>query len=284
MNPQEAYNKAANGEMSWTDAIEIFKKDPRTALQYSKRIGRFLEAEEFIKDDAVASYEYATYNRHRFELAEPTISQNAQCAYFYARQVLGDRFELAEPTLSQNAQYAYQYACYPMRARWPIAEPVIAKDAESAYQYARDVIKDRFVEAEPIIAKSNYACNYAKDIIKGRFLEAEEFIKNDAYQSYNYAKYVIKGRFAPAEDIIKKHISLAYEYIDDVIKGRWKEAESYLLNGKKRSLEYCIKYNAKLPEQHHNKVLAEIALSTGKIINVELKRIYVSRIGKSIID
>jgi len=59
------------------------------------------------------------------------------------------------------------------------------------------------------------------------------------------------------------------------VKGRWEEAEELILNGKKRSLEYCLLHKIRLPEAIHNKVLAEVALSN-KTTNLDLKKRYLN--------
>jgi hypothetical protein len=74
--------------------------------------------------------------------------------------------------------------------------------------------------------------------------------------------------------LIKKNLSIAFDYVEEVVKGRWIEAEDTILNGKKKSLEYCLRYNAKLPEAIHNKVLTEVAFDS-KVPNLDLKKKYV---------
>jgi hypothetical protein len=87
----------------------------------------------------------------------------------------------------------------------------------------------------------------------------------------------VRGRWKEAEDVIKKSLSLAYEYVENILRDRWIEAEPFILNGKKNSLEYCLRYNVRLPEERHNRVVAEVAFEKD-FTNQSLKKRYIYRI------
>jgi len=55
----------------------------------------------------------------RIPKLEPAISKDAQCSYFYARDVIKDRFILGEAVIIKNAQYSCWYARYVIKGRLP---------------------------------------------------------------------------------------------------------------------------------------------------------------------
>jgi len=139
-------------------------KDAEAAVGFARNMlggERWIEAEEFIKEDPFPAYLYAFY-------------------------VLGKPWPEAENVIKKNPKGAYKYVNNILGIRWPEAEPYIMKDPESAFSYAKKFIKGRWPEAEPYIAKDvKWALEYTEDIVKGRWPEAEKaFKENHAYWNY----------------------------------------------------------------------------------------------------
>ena len=123
-----------------------------------------------------------------FASKEPAFAQDAESAFYYAKEVIIDRFPKGEPVIAQNPELAYQYAKEVIQGRFPEGEPVIAQDAEAAYWYAVNIIEGRWPEAEPVIAKDpRQAYLYSLDVIRGRFPEAEPVIAQDEEYSWLYS-------------------------------------------------------------------------------------------------
>jgi hypothetical protein len=65
------------------------------------------------------------------------IMHDAQLAYLFARNVVGDRWPEGEPVVMRHAWAACLYARDVIKSRWLEVEPVIAQDDWAAHQYAR---------------------------------------------------------------------------------------------------------------------------------------------------
>jgi len=115
-----------------------------------------------------------------------------QEAYCKAKN-LGLRIPKLEPTIIQDAEYSYLYARDIIKGRWELAEPIISKDAFYSYRYATDVIKDRFIIAEPTISKdAQYSYYYAKYVIEGKlpdFMHNQMILENNEY-TRKYIEYI----------------------------------------------------------------------------------------------
>jgi len=133
---------------------------------------------------AYEAYTKALHAKKRMPELEFIILQDAECAYWYARDVIDDRWPEAELVIMQDAMYAHWYAVDVIKGRWPEAEPVIMHDAYYAYAYAYTILKKRWPEAEPVILQHvPDAFRYVRDVIKGRWLEAEETIAKSVYKN-----------------------------------------------------------------------------------------------------
>jgi hypothetical protein len=64
----------------------------------------------------------------------------------------------------KDPECAYCYARYIIGGRWTEAEQYIMKDPEFAYYYVINVIKGRWIEAEPYIINTKYHSVYIKNI------------------------------------------------------------------------------------------------------------------------
>jgi len=98
---------------------------------------------------------------------EPVISQDAQCSYLYAREVIKVRFILGEAVISKNAQYSYFYARYVIKGRFELGEPAISKDAHYSCWYALYAIKGKlpdFMHNQMIFSNDEYTKEYVKFI------------------------------------------------------------------------------------------------------------------------
>lgn len=103
--------------------------------------------------------------------------KNAQEAFYYARDVIGDRCHEAEEAIMHDSYYAYNYAKY--------------------------IIKDRWLEAEEIIAKhTEYRQYYAR-----YFFPSQEVITRDEVTEWAWRKSGAVGFFAPRESF-KQQISV----------------------------------------------------------------------------
>lgn len=127
--PNLAYELAVNGDKK---AIEVIKKDPKTAVHYAFQVGyRFDAAEPYILKDLYWSYRYV---------------QVFKDAFPNGRWLEAERLIMKDPSTAVN--YAQDVLNY---SRWPEAEPYIMKDPKWAHRYAEYILKDRWIEAEPYI-------------------------------------------------------------------------------------------------------------------------------------
>ena len=78
--------------------------------------------------------------------------QDAEFAYYYARNVIKKPWPPGEAAIARDAQLAYYYAANVIRKPWPPGEAAIAGDAEWAYRYARGVIEGPWPPGEAAIA------------------------------------------------------------------------------------------------------------------------------------
>jgi hypothetical protein len=159
-------------------------------------------------------YDYATKWNVRWPELESAIKENAEYAYYYARNVIKGRWPEAEPLIAKDGQWAIEYATEIYKSRWPEAEETFKTKEEWAGTYALKILKNRWPEVEHMIlaprrgfSQSNLPYLYAKDCVHGRWPEAEA---------------VILGKFWPGD---LRHIQMVSNYAKDVIKARWYEAE-----------------------------------------------------------
>ena len=114
-----------------------------------------------------------------------------------------------------------------------ICENTISQDPNCSYEYATNT-KGRFILGEDAISKDpKFAFLYAKDIVKGKWELGEKAISQDSNLAYRYALFIIRGRWELGEEAISKDSKIMLMYARDVIKG-------------------------KLPEELHNKMIAEV--------------------------
>jgi len=99
----------------------------------------------------------------RIPKLETIISQDFNCSYLYAKEIIKGRFILAEPIISQDAYCSYGYARCVIEGRFISGEAVISKNARYSYCYAKYVIKGRlpdFMHNEMILSNHEYAKQY----------------------------------------------------------------------------------------------------------------------------
>ena len=90
-------------------------------------------------------------------------------------------------TISNNAEFAYGYAKDIMKGPFPKGEKAISTDTQLSYWYAHDVLKGRFPEGENAISQSgSYSFHYAYNILNGRFPEGEKAISGSRVSSNAY--------------------------------------------------------------------------------------------------
>ena len=100
--------------------LDTVKTNSGLACAYTRNAikGRWLEAEEYIKNDVYA-------------------------AYCYAEFVIKGRWTEAEDVIKTSPWYACRYAENVIKGRWLEAEDIIETQDLSAYYYARGVVKDK---------------------------------------------------------------------------------------------------------------------------------------------
>lgn len=218
-----------------------------------------------------------------------------------------------EEIVKRHPDYACDYTVYILHNRWVEAEEYIKKDPKAAVNYAKNVIKKRWKEAEEYIKKDpKELISYTINVLKRRW-EKEEHIMLTASpnQLFVYFKWLYnKSPFdwPEAEKIFEQNITvllsyltltkktsnvfekqilsdpknksnprLIYEYCSKLLKRRWKEAEHIIFNNPEYSVKYCTKFDIELPEDIHNKVVAEVAFTNASVS----KKIYINKISKT---
>jgi len=120
------------------------------------------------------------------------MTPQAQEAYCKAYN-LGLRIPELEPTIIQDAEYSYLYARDIIKGRWELAEPIISKDAHCSYLYAKNIIKGRWELGEATISKYVYwSFCYALYVIKGKlpdFMHNQMILRNNKYTK-EYVEYI----------------------------------------------------------------------------------------------
>jgi len=200
--------------------------------------GRWPEVEPTIMEDPESAYDYARLIiKDRWPEAEPYIKKNIgyykqYYDEFIRGKILKSDNELKKMTKRKRAEYLYDYAIN-SKSRKRLDkkyEDIIKIFPDTAYQYARNIIKGRWKEAEEFIIKNpEWAYKYARSVIKGRWRKAEEYIMKDRCYIYKYALNIIGGRWKEAESIIKQNACDAYQYIRDIVGKRVKEVESVIM-------------------------------------------------------
>lgn len=208
-------------------------------------------------------------------------TQNANAAYWYARDAIRGRWPEAEEIIKTNPTAAFYYAIKVIDHRWLEAEEIISRDP-----YVWEEYKDKFDIHESIVneaegfhdvdefgdlgniiiklpsrdkeiereileldspGQATYAFFYANQF-HFRWPEAEKFIINDPWTAYKYAKHVLKGRWPEAENSIKREPYAAYWYARDVIKNRWPEAEEIIKTDATTWWRYLRHFETKKPK------------------------------------
>lgn len=173
----------------WPEAESTILKHPYMIITYIMNVRKtqWLEAEDFIAQDAVASYEYAKkILKHRFEKGESII--------------INDPTDPKHRTNCLSVQYAEEILAkdpkWPHKSgRWPEAEPSILKFARDSYEYANKILANdpdwtkekghengRWPEAEVVLLKdkdSTWAKAYAQKVLKHRWPELEPKLKKE---------------------------------------------------------------------------------------------------------
>lgn len=222
-------------------------------------------------------------------------------------------FEKFKEKIKQSPQFACSYARYIIRQRWPEAEEYIKKDPEHAVTYAKEVIKKKWKEAEEYIKKDpKELISYTIHVLKRRW-EKEEHIMLTASpnQLFVYFTWLYKKsefdwpeaekRFQQNTAVFLNYLNLRkktsavfeqqilndpenksnpryiYEYCSKLLKSRWKEAEHIIFKNSEYSVKYCTKFEIALPEDIHNKIIAEVAFTNASVS----KKIYLSKLSKT---
>ena len=195
---------------------------------------------------------------------EDIIKYDPECAYKYARDIIGGRWLEAEPYIMKDPEWATWYAHDILQKRWEEAEPYIVNNPNWAHNYASSLMNNlnEFKEAVKIAKQDKiYARLYYRD---DNIIDVDKLLSNDDSASiildkatyygrmpiyenillepsyiYEYARYIIKGRWLRAEPIIMKNSGWAYEYARDILKKRWEEAEEYVIKSPRYAYLYA---------------------------------------------
>lgn len=223
MTPQEALHKLINLYRSKSGEDGNFKNFINLP-ENKKEIG---ELTKIIIQDATQATEFALYCNERWIEAEEIIKTNPKMAsrYFWRldRKFL-KRWEEAEPYIlkgSANSVWDYFQCC--IRIGSSCFPENIWKDAEPVFSKKMSIFHQYVIEAK----KTNELY--------------EQKILNDP-----------DNKFKP------KYI---YDYSSKVLKSRWKEAEHIILKNPDYAAKYCTKFKLPVPEEIHNQIIAEVALT-----------------------
>lgn len=222
-------------------------------------------------------------------------------------------YEKLKETIKQSPQFALSYSRFIIRQRWPEAEEYIKKDPRFAVAYAREVIKKRWKEAEEYIKKDpRELISYTINVVKKRWEKEEHIMLNASpNQLFVYFTWLYKKsefdwpeaekRFEQNTTVFLSYLNLRkktstvfeqkilndpenksnpryiYEYCSKLLKSRWKEAEHIVFKNSEYSVKYCTKFDIALPEDIHNKVVAEVAFTNASVS----KKIYLSKLSKT---
>jgi hypothetical protein len=178
----------------------------------------------------------------------------------------------------QDATQATEFALY-CNERWIEAEEIIKTNPKMASRYFwrldRKFLK-RWEEAEPYILKgsANSVWDYFQSCIRISSSCFPENIWKDAEPVFSkkmsiFHQYVIEAKKTnelyeqkilndPDNKFKPKYI---YDYSSKVLKSRWKEAEHIILKNPDYAAKYCTKFKLPVPEEIHNQIIAEVALT-----------------------
>jgi hypothetical protein len=136
------------------------------------------------------------------------------------------------------------------KGRWNEAEADILKGTPNSvwdYYFAVNTyLTEQFpdnvwIEAEPVFEKKMSIFHQYVLTTKKPNKNYEQKILNDPSSKYN-PKYI-------------------YDYSSKVLKNRWKEAEHIILKNPDYAAKYCSKFKIPVPEEIHNQIIAETALT-----------------------
>lgn len=158
--------------------------------------------------------------KSRWIEAEEIIKKDADAVFQYCRNVLKSRWIEAEETILNCKPEGYHnwvlmsYLKDFVKERWPEAEQIIKNYSNFSYDYATCFVGGRWTEGEPSIKTDpKYAYKYARNFIKGRWPEAEEFIAQNPSLTYEYAKSIIGGKLP--EEMHNRVLILSMQFPND---------------------------------------------------------------------
>lgn len=161
-----------------------------------------------------------------------------------------ERWIEAEEIIKTNPKAIFRYVAYlNFLSRWEEAEENLLKGSPNDifdyyYYFIRKTqeFKDRtWKEAEPKLSnKMSVFHQYVIMTEKPNELYEQKILNNPDY------------KFNP------KYI---YDYSCKVLNDRWKEAEPIILKNPDYAAKYCTKFRLPVPEEIHNQIIAEVALT-----------------------
>lgn len=232
MKPSEAY----------TEIIELFNSANRSDHNIFRNFQNFIDSPEYKKEieklkkiilkDPIQTANFGSYYGKRCEEAEEVIKTNPKAISYYVENVrhcFEERWTEAETTLLQGSPIdVFNY--YTAFVRSYSIQPV-----------NKHFPNKTWIEAEPILSKKmSLFHQYVIITEKPNKLYEQEILNNPDY------------KFNP------KYI---YEYSSKILNDRWKQAEPIILKHPDYAAKYCTKFELPVPEEIHNQIIAEVALS-----------------------
>jgi len=181
--------------------IEYCLENPKLAISY------FIFVEAQRRGNNNHSFRILTPPEDLKEELEQVISEDSDCSFTYAKEILKDRFLIGEDAIFQNPKNTIRYLT-----------DVVCKNS---YEYAKNKIPEDILEKvqESVYKDPVSSFNYAR-ITGERFEKGELAISQDPESSFNYAKYVLKSRFELGEKSIAKVSDLCLKYATSIIGGK----------------------------------------------------------------
>jgi len=225
MTPQEAYSELINLFNSSRRGIVFYFKDFINAPEHKKEVD---ELKKIIIQDPFTASDFAISSGERWIEAEEIIKTNPKILSHYFCMLFTREF----------------------KRRWNEAEADILKGTpNSVWDYYKPVqyhVSNSFpdnvwIEAEPVFEKKMSIFHQYVLTTKKPNKTYEQKILNDPSSKYN-PKYI-------------------YDYSSKVLQSRWKEAEHIILKNPDYAAKYCSKFKMVVPEEIHNQIVAEVALT-----------------------
>ena len=156
---EDAY-RIINGR--WPEAEPSIARNPEIAVKYAKNIikGRWPEAESAIIDYVYKEVNWCDIKRAYVpKLSKPILAE-------YIKYLIEEKWPEVEPAISSDANCSYYYARNVIKGRWPEGEPAIGHELHLSCWYAKNIVKGRFPDlyVELNILNSNHlGTEYAKE-------------------------------------------------------------------------------------------------------------------------